>query len=205
MYTLIRYSFLFLVLILILSHRGPSHLLLDDISSVQLWGNHAEIDVYEGNGSISVVSNLGVSFLFAAPSGTCISFCIGSCRIEMSVPASNRVSLLFEEASVSAIGIAHLQAEISYGSVYIKDIAYGDISLFRGDIDALVAPKGELFLRGEELNGQVYSNGQGWSHRVHHKGALFEDKEEGEAESSVSVQFFQGRLELLSDSYVMHF
>ena len=87
--------------------------------------------------------------------------------------------------------------------VYLKDVAKGDISLYRGSIDATVPPKGTLNLRGEELHGHIYSYGDGWKHEVLHKGALFEDEQSGEEQSYIHVQFFRGRLELLRDSMVM--
>jgi len=203
MYISLRYTLIFLILLHLLSRQEASYILLDDVSSLQLWGNHAHVQLEEGRGRIEIESEVGASFLFASPSGTCFSFCIGECTIRMYIPAKNRVALWFDEASVSATGMDTLHAELRSGSVHLKDIARGDISLYRGEVDVLVPPKGEFNLRGEVLEGQIYSYGSGWHHRVLHKGALFEEQAEGDEQSIVRVQFFRGQLELLTDSMVM--
>ena len=204
MYISLRYALIFIIILHSISHRGPSYVLLDDISSLQLWGNHAHVQIEEGRGRMEIESSVGVSFLFVSPSGTCLSFCIGECTIRMYVPSKNRVAVWLDEATLAATGIETLQAELTRGTVHIKDVERGDISLYRGSIDASVPPKGTLNLRGEELHGQIYSYGDGWKHEVLHKGALFKDEQSGEEQSRIHVQFFRGRLELLGDSLVLN-
>ena len=203
MYILLRYTLIFLVLLHLLSHKGPSYVLLDDVSSLQLWGNHAHVSLEEGKGRIEIESEIGFSFLFSSPSGTSFSFCFGECSIQMYVPSKNRVAMWFDEAALSASGIDTLQVELRSGSVHLKDIAKSDISLYRGSVDVSVSPNGMLNLRGEELNGEIHSYGDGWKHEVLHKGALFEEEQSGQEPSLVHVQFFRGRLNLLRDSVVM--
>ena len=203
MYITLRYTLIFFILLHFISQRGPSYVLLDEVSSLQLWGNRANIQIEEGKGRIEIESEVGASFLFVSPSGTCLSLCLGDCTIRMYVPSKNRIALWFDDANVSAKEIDTLQTELMNGSVYLKDLAKGDISLYRGSIDVAVPPKGTLNLRGEELHGQIYSYGDGWKHEVLHKGALFEDEHLGEEQSQIHVQFFRGRLELLRDSMVM--
>ena len=203
MYITLRYTLIFLILMHTLPHQGPSYVLLGDVASLQLWGNQADIHVEQGRGRIEIESELGLSFLFASPSGTCMSLCIGECTIRMYIPAENRVAMWFDEAFLSAEGIDTLQSEMNHGTVHLKNIKHADISLYRGEIDALVPPNGAFNLRGEALQGQISSYGGGWYHKVLHKGILFEDEEKGSDQSIVRVQFFRGKLDLLTDSVVM--
>ena len=203
MYIFLRYTLVFLISLNFLSVQGASYHYLHDVSSVQLWGNHSDVIIEEGKGRIEIESTVGGSFLFVSPSGTCISFCTGDCTIRLFVPKKNRVSLWFDEAKVSVDGISYFQSEIRTGSVYSKDVLHSTVSIYQGEIDAIVPPNGTLNVRGERLEGQIFSYGDGWKHKVYHSGSMFEENSNGVSQSVVQVQFLQGHLELFTDTFVL--
>jgi hypothetical protein len=205
MFVTIRYILVFLISLSLFSVRGESHLLLGDVSSVQVWGNHGEVFVEEGSGRIGVEGLLGGSFLFVAPGGKCFVYCLGSCRIRLGVPENSLLALYFNSGDVYVDGVSHLLMEMNKGRIATKNVQKSDVSLFRGSVDALVPEDGSFFLRGQYLDGDIYTLGDGYSHVVHRKGEVFSDIGVGENNPFVQVQFFDGNLNIFTDSFAKHF
>ena len=205
MYFLLRYILLFLISLLILSKTRNNIQYLSDLSSFEIWGNKAEIHIEVGQPSISMEGRLGAGGVFLMPSGENYFFCVGDCILRISLPEDSSIDISVDQAELYAQRISSLEVQLRHGQIFLSDVQQAKVSLFDGYVNAMVPPNGNLHLLGHRLNGDIFSLGDGFFHRITKKGEKMEEENEGSTSTMINIQYFDGNISVLRDSLVKDF
>ena len=205
MFLLSRYTFVFLVSLIWLSRSGTSHRYLGTLSSFEVWGNNADLYISQGQPSLSLEGSLGGGGFFLTPSGRCIFYCLGTCRIDISLPKSTATSVYLDTGNVFVDDVTDLYLRQGQGNVYLRGVERSDLFVYQGTIDALVSPNAQLNLYAQQVHGEIFTLGDAYFYQVIHKGNLRIEEQEGEGQSVISLQYTDGHVLLLRDSLVKDF
>jgi len=204
MYIWFRYIFVFLTSISLLSHRGETVLQIDDYPVFHFWGNTADVIVEDGNGEIAIDSMLGTSFLFPISAGKIFSLCFGSCRIHMKIPKDIPVHVRMLSGNIEVCDRKEVDITVDSGLVSTRNVSSSRISLLHGFVDGIVPAEGTYLLTGHNIQAQIYSNKE-WSYEILHKGKSFLSTSDSSVDAFAKVEFFEGKIELLSDGIANRF